>query len=85
VAHTAARVIVVPDADSAEGDELSRASALVAEVIVLCGRDQSRLGALAAELQDSSGRRVAVFLGDVRNDADRSALRELLDELFGPA
>jgi short-subunit dehydrogenase len=85
VAHTAARVIVIPDADSDEGTEIARAAAMLVEAIVLCGRDQTRLGVLAAELQDAGGTRVAVFVGDVRSEADRSAFREMIDELFGRA
>jgi short-subunit dehydrogenase len=83
VAHAAARVVVVPDADGAQGTDLARAAASLAEAIVLCGRDQVRLGALARELRDDVGVRVAVFCGDPRDGADRAVLRELVDELFG--
>jgi short-subunit dehydrogenase len=84
VAHIAARVIVVAGADSDEGRDLARAAAVGAEAIVLCGRDATALGALAGELQDDARVRVAVFSGNMRDDADRAALREMVDELFGP-
>jgi short-subunit dehydrogenase len=84
VADTAARVIVVPEADSDAGRELARAAAELADAVMLCGVDQARLGALGADLQDTHGSRVAIFCGDVRIEADRAAMREMLEELFGP-
>ena len=82
MADTAARVIVVPEADSDDGREVARAAAELADAVMLCGLDQARLGALAAELQDAHGSRVAIFCGDVRIEADQAAMREMLEELF---
>ena len=82
MADTAARIIVVPEADSDEGREVARAAAELADAVMLCGADQARLGALAADLRDAHGARVAVFCGDVRIEADRAAMREMVEELF---
>jgi NADP-dependent 3-hydroxy acid dehydrogenase YdfG len=74
------RVVLVPDADTAAGAELARASAAAGDVVVLCGTDQTRLGAVAAELDV----RTALFVGDLRDEADRAALHEMIEELFAP-
>jgi len=77
-----ARVVVVPDADGARGADIARAMAALHAVVVLTGERVEELGALAAELS-ATGARVAVFAGDAAADADRAALVELVNELFG--
>ena len=51
-------------------------------VVVLVGTDAGALGAAALELE-SDGTRAAVFVGDVTTPEGRTALQELVAELFG--
>ncbi len=76
-------MVLVAEADTTSGSALARACAAGGAAVVLTGRDGAALGALAAELEHASTR-VAVFVGDARDDAERAALAQLLDELFPP-
>jgi hypothetical protein len=50
-------------------------------VVVLVGTDAAALGTVAQEIE-ASGRRAAVFVGDVTTAEGRAALHEMLGELF---
>lgn len=73
----AGRVVVV------SADALDAAHALAREgaAVVILGGDGPAAGAAAAAIEQSGGR-AAVFAGDLRRNADRAALAEMVDELF---
>jgi NADP-dependent 3-hydroxy acid dehydrogenase YdfG len=75
------RVVVVTDADGDRGAAIARAMAAVDAAVVLAGSDVDALARLAAELT-TAGARVAVLVDDVVTDAGRSALVEMVNELF---
>jgi hypothetical protein len=75
---------VVPATIASDATTYAHAAAAVADAVVLCGDDPA-LGELASVLADEHGIRVAVFHGDVRDDADRATLTAMIDELFGPS
>jgi hypothetical protein len=73
----AGRVVVVgPDAK-----DVALAVSRAGGTVVIAGMDAEAAGALAAEV-DAVGGRAAVFTGNLTRDADRTALAELLAELF---
>jgi NAD(P)-dependent dehydrogenase (short-subunit alcohol dehydrogenase family) len=73
----AGRVVVV------SADALDAAHALAREgaAVVILGGDGPAAGAAAPAIAQSGGG-AAVFAGDLRRDADRAALAEMVDELF---
>jgi NAD(P)-dependent dehydrogenase (short-subunit alcohol dehydrogenase family) len=73
----AGRVVVVV------GPSRSVARALAGDgaTVVLVGSDATELGEIARTVDDA-GARSAVFVGDPDEPADRSALAELLAEVF---
>jgi hypothetical protein len=52
-------------------------------VIVATPADAARAGE-TVQAVEASGRRAALFLGDPRQEDDRAALLEMVDELFSP-
>lgn len=74
--------MVVAGADTPNGAALARSAAGHGAAVVACGTDESALGEVAADLR-VAGARVAIFVGDATDGDDRSALAEMLDELFG--
>jgi NAD(P)-dependent dehydrogenase (short-subunit alcohol dehydrogenase family) len=75
------RVVVVTDADRDRGRDVARAIAPLHAAVVVTGDDVAALGALAAEL-GAAGARVAVFVEDVTTETGRSALVEMVNDLF---
>jgi UDP-N-acetylmuramyl tripeptide synthase len=53
------------------------------QAVVLLGHDGEALGRAAAALRKSTSGRLAVFVGDLGNEADRQAVRALAAEQFG--
>jgi NAD(P)-dependent dehydrogenase (short-subunit alcohol dehydrogenase family) len=73
----AGRVVVVdPDAT-----DVALAVARDGATVVIAGADAEAAGVLASHVEGAGGR-AAVFTGDLTRDSDRTALAELLDELF---
>jgi len=68
-------VVVAAEASAAALTLVSEGAA-----VVLVGTTPDA-GGVAAEIEDAGGR-VAVFAGDLDDDADRSALAEMVEELF---
>jgi hypothetical protein len=56
---------------------------LEGKAVVLFGHDGEALGQAAAALRKSTSGRLAVFVGDPENEADRQAVRALAAEQFG--
>jgi inactivated superfamily I helicase len=77
----AGQVVLVANADTPSGAELARSITAAGGAVVLVGGDPGALGRLAASLL-ADGARCAIFVGDPRDDAERSALAELVAELF---
>ena len=75
------RVVIVADADGESGAVLARSCVDAGAAVVLVGDDAGALGDLAASLFAVDAR-CAVFVGDPRDSAERSALAELVGELF---
>ncbi len=75
------RVVIVADADGESGAVLARSCVDAGAAVVLVGDDAGALGDLAASLFAVDAR-CAVFVGDPRDAAERSALAELVGELF---
>jgi predicted dinucleotide-binding enzyme len=76
----AGRVVVI-----ATGDSNARDAALAVAgegaAVVLVGADDGTAGAVAREVVDAGGR-AAVFAGSLSDPDDRTALAEMLGELF---
>ena len=71
------RVVVV----SVDAAATARALSAEGAAIVVVGPAEDA-GRVVADLSESGGR-AAVFAGDLDREADRAALAEMLDELFG--
>lgn len=63
--------------------ETARRLLLDGKAVVLFGHDGEALGQAAAALRESTSGRLAVFVGDPGNEADREAVRALAAEQFG--
>lgn len=75
------QVVIVADADTSRGGAAARALVDSGVAVVLVGRDGAALGALARDLL-ASGARVAVMQTDVDDARSRTALAEMVRELF---
>ena len=53
------------------------------DVVVVVVTDDPGRGGAAVRTIEESGRRAALFVGDPTDEAERVALLELIDELFG--
>ena len=61
--------------------DVARALSADGAALVLVDEDGGRAGALAREIIDAGGRAV-VFVGDATDETGRSALAEMISELF---
>jgi hypothetical protein len=76
------RVVIVPQADNAQGAALARVMCEAGASAVLIGDEFTRLGAVAAEIHGETGSPIVIFAGNITRDEERAVLTEMVSELF---